>query len=430
MGAASIEKKENRFVRELISPSDKLVIDAVREFVDQEVAPVRREIEESALGDFELIDDVKRKFLSLGVQGGSFPEEYGGAGLNSALTLTIVAEELARGDASLFSGPSGEARAMRPAVLAGNKDALEHFAPGFLQEEGVYTGCFAMTEPSGGSNIENVDLKGVGINTTAELDGDHWVINGSKMWSVDSGIADVFCVVCNTDPSLGDDGIALIYVEVPTEGFHYDRLEDKAGLRGTREGVFRLDNVRVPGEWRAAGQGRDAQLLYDSIAFSRILNGALAIGCAQGALDEVLAFTSDRLAAGKPIRQHTIAASILAEIAIGIQVGRDSYVNAAYIFDRPDTYGPTHSRYMLSRSSIASVFCCDAAIKATNLAMELMGSYGYVTDYPVEKYWRDAKVIQLLEGGAQLGRLDVVRGYYEYNQFHRNELYEAIRKRS
>ncbi len=430
MGAASIEKKENRFIQELISPSDKLVIDAVREFVNQEIAPIRREIEESALGDFVLIDEVRKKFLSLGLQGGSLPEEYGGMELTSALTLSVIAEELARGDASLFCAPAGEARAMRPAVLAENKDVLEHFAPRFLTEDEACIGCFAMTEPSGGSNIENVDLKGVGINTRAELDGDHWVINGSKMWSVDSGIADVFCVVCNTDPSLGDDGIALIYVEVPIEGFHCGSFEDKAGLRATREGKFRLDNVRVPREWRAAGPGRDAQLLYDNIVFSRILNGAWAIGCAQGALDEVLAFTSDRPAAGKPIRQHTIAANMLADIAIGIQVGRDSYVNAAYIYDRPETYGPGYSRHMLSRSSITKIFCCDAAIKATNLAMELMGSYGYVTDYPVEKYWRDAKVLQSWDGGAQLGRLDVVRGYYEFNQFHKNELYEMIRDRS
>ena len=430
MGAASIEKKENRFIQELISPSDKLVIDAVREFVNQEIVPIRREIEESTREDFGLIEEVQRKLLSLGLQGGSLPEEYGGMGLTSALTLSIVAEELARGDASLFCAPASEARTLRPAVLAENKDVLEHFAARFLPEDEVYTGCFAMTEPSGGCDIENMDMKGVGINTHAELDGDQWVINGSKIWSVNSGIADVFCVVCNTDPDLGDDGIALIYVEVPTDGFHHGGFEDKTGFLATREGEFRLENVRVPREWRAAGPGRDAELLHDNVVFFRVLNGAWAIGCAQGALDEVLAFTSDRMAAGKPIRQHTIAANILADIAIGIQVGRDAYVNAAYIYDRPETYGPGYTRHMLSRSSITKVFCCDAAVKATNLAMELMGSYGYVTDYPVEKYWRDAKVIQLWEGGAQLGRLDVVRGYYDYNQFHRNELYEVIRERS
>lgn len=430
MGAASIEKKENRFIRELVGPSDMMVIDAVREFVDQEVAPVRRELDESARGDLALVEEVQKKLLSLGLQGASLPEELGGMGLSSALTFSIIAEELARGDASLFCALAGEARTLRPAVLAGNMEVLKHFAPRFLAGDEVRTGCFAASEPSGGCDVYNPDMRGAGIRTRAGLDGEEWVIDGSKTWAVSPGAADVFCVACNTDPSLGDEGTALIYVEVPAEGFRHGGIEEKVGLIAAREGECTLQNVRVPAEWRAAGPGADAELLYGNVAFSRILNGAWAIGCAQGALDEVLAFTSDRPAAGKPIRQHTIAADMLADIAIGIQVGRDAYVNAAYMLDRPGTYGPGHSRHVLSRSSVAKVFCCDASVRATNLAMELMGSYGYVTDYPVEKFWRDVKVVQLWDGGAQLGRLDVARGYYEYDQFHRNELYEAIRERS
>lgn len=430
MGASSIEKKENRFVRDLVSPSDMMVIDAVREFVDQEVAPVRRELDESARGDLALVEEVRKKLLSLGLQGASLPEELGGMGLTSALTLSIVAEELARGDASLFCAPAGETIALRPAVLAGNNDVLEYFAPRFLAEDRVRTGCFAVTEPSGGCDAQNPNMRGAGINTRAGLEGDRWVLNGSKSWTVDPGAAELFCVACATDQSPGDENIALIYVEAPAEGLRHRGPEQRSGLLASMEGDCTFENVRVPREWRAAGPGRDAELLYDNLAFSRILNGAWAIGCAQGALDEVLAFTSDRPAAGKPIRQHTMAADMLADIAIGIQVGRDAYVNAACMYDHPGAYGPGHSRHTLSRSSIAKVFCCDSAVRATNLAMELMGSYGYVTDYPVEKFWRDAKVIQLRDGGPQLARLDVARGYYEYDQFHRNELYEAIRERS
>jgi alkylation response protein AidB-like acyl-CoA dehydrogenase len=410
MEQVSIEKRENRFVQDLLGPDDKLLIESIREFVDTEIIPVRREIEASTREDFKLFDEMQNKLLALGLQGGFLPEE------------------LSRGEPSLFYSLAGGYLALRPAVLAGNKAVLEHFAPNFLQEDEVYLGCFAVTEPTGGSDIENVNMAGQGIDTRAELSGGEWVINGAKIWPVNSGVANLYCVVCSTDLSLGDDGIALIYVEVPTQGFKFGKFEDKEGMRGSRTGDLHFEKVRVPEEWRASGAGRDAELLRDNLAFARIFSGGMAIGMAQGAFDEVLAFTTDRVAAGKPIRQHTICATILADIAIGIQVGRDAYVNAAYVLDRPETYGPGHSRYMLSRASLAKVFCCDAAVHATNRAMELMGSYGYVTDYHVEKYWRDSKLLQLWEGGAQLGRFDVNRGYYDFDQFHPNELYEHIQK--
>jgi len=270
-----------------------------------------------------------------------------------------------------------------------------------------------MTEASGGCDIENLDMHGLGIKTTARLEGDEWVINGAKVWPTNSGIANLYLVVCTTNPALGDEGIALIYVPVPTEGFSFGSFSDKAGFRCSREGDFYFDNVRVPKHYRVAGPGKDAEQLHDMIIMGRLFSAGLATGVAQGAFDEVLKFTKDRLAAGKPIRQHTIAATMLADIAIGIQVGRDAYMSAAHMYDHPEIYGPGNSKQMLSRASIAKVFCCDAAVAATNKAMELMGSYGYVTDYHVEKYWRDVKIIQLWEGGAQLGRLDVARGIYD-----------------
>jgi alkylation response protein AidB-like acyl-CoA dehydrogenase len=425
MEPVSTEIKDHRFLKELLSETDRMLIEMVRGFVDEVILPIRREMELSARSDFKLIEDLQRRLIPLGFQGGFLPEEYGGMNLTSVMTAGILAEEFGRGDASFFCAPAGGFWAMRPAMFAENKAVLNEFAPRFLGED-LYVACFGMTEPNGGCNIENMDMHGLGIRTTAKLDGDEWVINGSKVWPTNSGIADLYLVVCTTDPELGDDGIALIYVPVPTKGFSFGRFEDKAGFRGSREGDFYFDDVRVPKEFRAAGPGRDAELLHDNIVYARIFSAAWAIGCAQGAFDEVLAFTKDRLAAGKPIRQHTIGASILADIAIGIQVGRDAYVNAAYMYDHPEIYGPRHSKQMLSRASIAKVFCCDVAVEATNRAMELMGSYGYVTDYHVEKYWRDVKIIQLWEGGAQLGRLDVARGIYDYDQFYRNVMYNKL----
>jgi len=425
MEKAISEKKENRFMKELISETDAMFIQVLRDFVDREIMPVRNLIDPDTRADFKLVKELQSKLTAMGHSRALFPPEYGGMGIQSLLSTCIACEELARGDAGFIAAPGSPAWAMRPAIDAYNKTLLGEFAPKFAGEE-MYVSCFAMTEPEGGCNIENVDMHGRGISTTARLEGDEWVINGAKIWPTNSGIADLYCVVCQTDPELGDDGIAMIYVPVPIKGFSFSKFEDKMGFRSSREGAFWFDNVRVPKEYRAAGPGKDAELFHDNLIFARGFSAGWAIGPAQGAFEEVLKFTKDRLAAGKPIRQHTIAANMLADMAIGIQVGRDTYVNAAYIYDHPEVYGPKVSVYNLSRTSMAKVFCCDTAVNVTNKAMELMGSYGYVTDYHVEKYLRDVKIIQLWEGGAQMGRMDVARGYYDYDQFHENIIYERV----
>ncbi len=426
MEQVSIERRENRVIRELLSPSDRLVVSSTRDFVEGQVMPVRRELEESARGDFRLREELQARLLPLGLQGGFLPEEYGGMGISSALSNCLIAEEMGRGDASLFYNIAAGMLAMRPAVKAGNRAVLEAFAPRFAQESEVFLGGYAVCEPGSGSDIENPDLRGTALATTARLEGDAWKLDGAKAWCVNAGLAGMYCVACTTGAERGEEGVALVYLDGSSGGLRFTGWEDLTGMRGCRLGGLELKGAAAPREWRASGPGEDARLLRENISFARLLAGALAVGCAQGAFEEVLSFTSDRMAAGKPIRQHTVCAAILADIATGIQVARDACLNAAYIFDRPEDYGDGASMHMLSRASLAKVFCCEAAVHATNRAMELMGSYGYVSDYYVEKYWRDARTLQSWEGGAHLARLDIVRGYYDYDQFCRNELYEHL----
>jgi alkylation response protein AidB-like acyl-CoA dehydrogenase len=176
-----------------------------------------------------------------------------------------------------------------------------------------------------------------------------------------------------------------------------------------------LDNVRVPKDFRAAAPGVDAQLMHNNVIAARVLTAALAVGNAQSTFELVLKYTGERIVADRPIRQHSICSGILADMAIGIETTRNYIMTVAYMYDHPDIYGPPVSDFMLSRASIAKVYAADMAVMVTNKAMELMGSYGYVREYDVEKYWRDCKIIQLWEGGAQLGRFDVCRGYYDCN---------------
>ena len=408
---------DHQYLDVFLKEEDLMAKDMLRGFVEKEIMPLRQKIDDDK--EHKIVGKILQRLTDIGIQKGAFPKEYGGGGANSIVSAAIMHEELARGDSGIATSATVTTWAFLPAIIAGNKAVLDHFAPMFCGPD-LKMGCFAMTEPGGphgggGCDIENPTLHGKKIRTLARLEGNEWVINGQKAWASNSGVSDAYCVLCTTDPEAGDEGVALIYVPAPTTGLSFGKLENKAGMQGDKNCMMYLENVRVPKEFRATGPGNDAQLLHNNVLLARILTGALAVGNAQGAFETVLKYTGERIVADRPIRQHSICAGILADMAIGIETARTYYLAVAYMYDHPETYGPPVSDFMLSRASIAKVYAADVAVMVTNKAMELMGSYGYVRDYDVEKYWRDCKIIQLWEGGAQVGRFDVCRGYYDCN---------------
>jgi len=400
----------------LMPEGDKLVQEMLRAFVDNEIMPVRQQLDYDS--EHKLVDKIRQGLTGIGIQRGMFPEKYGGMGMASMITAWILFEELARGDAGISISTGCTPWCFQPAILASNEAVLDRFAPQFCDDE-LQTGCFAVTEPASGCDIENPEMHGRTIKTIAKLDGDEWVINGNKCLASNSGISQAYCVVCTTDPNLGDEGIALMYVPYPVEGMSFGKFEDKAGMRADRNCDIFLDNVRVPKEYRAAGPGRDADLFKLNVITGRGGAAGFALGPAQGAFEKVLEYTTGRIVAGKPIREHSVCACMLADMAIGIETARAYYMNLAYMLDESkiaNTIGskgfePQLANFFLSRASLAKVYADDVAVMVTNKAMELMGSYGYLHDYDVEKYWRDSKECQLYEGGAQLGRLDIIRNY-------------------
>jgi len=407
----------HQYLDVFLKEEDQLAKEMFRGFVEKEIMPVRQKIDDDK--EHKIVTRILQRLTDIGTQKAAFPKEYGGGGANSIVSAAIMHEELARGDSGIATAATVTTWAFLPAIIAGNKGVLDRFAPVFCGAD-LKLGCFAMTEPGGphgggGCDIENPTLHGKKIRTLARLEGSEWVLNGQKAWASNSGASDAYCVLCTTDPKAGDEGIALIYVPAPSMGLSFGKAENKAGMQGDKNCMMYLEDVRVPKEFRAAGPGNDAQLLHNNVLLARILTGALAVGNALGAFETVLKYTGQRIVADRPIRQHSICAGILADMAIGIETARTYYLSAAYMYDHPETYGPPVSDFMLSRASIAKVYAADVAVMVTNKAMELMGSYGYVRDYDVEKYWRDCKIIQLWEGGAQLGRFDVCRGYYDCN---------------
>jgi len=398
-----------------LTDQDRLVVGVIRDFVDREIMPVRQQIDDDT--DHVIIRRILQGLANLGLMRAGLPQEYGGmaaAGTGPpGVTTSLVLEEIARGDSGIAVAASVTAWAITPAIVAENTAVLEMLADMFSGSQ-VRLGCFAMTEPASGCDIENLPaLHGRTIQTKAVLDGDEWVINGAKRFPSNAGVADIYCVVCQTEPNLGEEGIALIYVPSPWDGLSFGKFENKAGMQADRNADIYFDNVRVPRQYRAAGPGVDARLMKRNLTAGRVASAAMAVGNAQGAFEKAVEYTGSRVVQGRPIRQHSICAGMLADMAIGVETARAYYLQTAYMVDHPQTYGEPDSDAMLSKASLAKTYACDVAVMVTNKAMELMGSYGYMREFDVEKYWRDCKEIQLWLGGAQLARLDVARGYYE-----------------
>jgi len=399
---------------ELLSPvlteQDKMLIQGVRQFVNQEIIPIRDKIDDDH--DHALVNETLKKVVEFGM--GKVRVRDKSRRRPSFLTYAAMTEEITRGDAGIGLVLGISQWAMYAATEAGNQVVVDLYNS-MADKVNPNLACFAMTEPASGCDVENLaELQGRTIKTRAVQDGDHWVINGAKRFPSNAGISSIYCVVCQTDPKLGEEGIAQIYVPYDAEGLSFGKFEKKAGLQSDRNCDIFFSDVKVPLSYRAHGPGKDAEYMKDNLTVGRLGSAASAIGCAKGAFEECLKYTGERVVGGKPIREHSSAAGILADMITRIETAQAHTYSVAMMMDRPEEYGTTHSEAMLSRTSMAKNYACQVAGSVTNKAMELMASYGYIRDYHVEKYWRDVKEIQLWLGGVQLGQFDIVRGFYPY----------------
>jgi len=396
-------------VDELTTEEAKMARAVARQFTENEIFPVRQQIDEDR-DHTQVIEPILRKLLiDMGMQKVMVSEEGMFATL---LTFCGALEEIARGDSGIAVALACTSWSVMPLWYEPyrNVDLLQELTAVF-QEDEVHFGCFAMTEPEGGCDIENPRMKGRRIRTRARLDGDDWVIDGTKQWPSNSGIASLYLTVCTTDPKLGDEGIALIYVPYPIKGVSFSRFENKAGMQADRNCTIFYDNVRVPRRYRAAGPGDDANLLHQNLVVGSVGSAAISLGTAQNILELVTDYTTNRVVAGKPIKEHSVNACALADMVVGIETARVYTLNIAYMLDHPETYGPRWSEEMLAKARIAKAYAADVSVVVANRAMEMMGSYGYTRNADVEKHWRDNKIMQQWLGGSQLARLDIARHF-------------------
>ena len=363
--------------------------DTIRQIVQERVAPRAAAIDEEA----EYPQDVRELFAEHDLFGLPFDSEHGGTGTGT-LMLNMAIEEVAKACASSALMLMVQELGTLPIRLFGSDELKQRFVPRCAS--GEWTPAFALSEPEAGSDPG-------GMLTRARRDGDEWVINGTKNWITNLGIADFYVVFAVTDPDAGhSQGITAFVVEADRPGFSVGKLEHKLGIRGSPTGQPIFEDVRVPADNLIGTEGEGFKVAMATLDHSRLGVAAQALGIAQGATDYAAAYAAERKQFGKPIASFQGIAFKLADMETQCAAGRELLYKACAKVDR-------HERDMGKYSAMAKLFCSDAAMRITVDAVQVLGGYGYVKEYPVERFLRDAKITQIYEGTNEIQRLVISR---------------------
>ncbi|GAB3136567.1 acyl-CoA dehydrogenase family protein [Micromonospora sonneratiae] len=365
------------------------------EFVDREVAP-----HAAAADRAEALDPgIVRKLGDLGFLGLTIDETDGGSG-GDHLTYCLVLEELGRGDSSVRGIVSVSLGLVaKPIAAHGTPEQKARWLPGLCA--GELLGSFALTEPDSGSDA-------AALRTRAVRDGDDWLISGTKVFITNGTLADVVLLFARTgDP--GPRGITAFLVPTGSVGLTRRRIHGKLGLRGQDTAELVLDRVRVPDSARLGAEGAGFKLALGTLAKGRLSVAAGCVGIAQGSLNAALAYAAEREQFGRPIAGHQLVQQLLAEIAVDTAAARLLVWQVADLIDRNQPFA--------TESSMAKLFATEAAVRAANNALQVFGGHGYIDEYPVGKYLRDARVATLYEGTSQIQQLLVGRALTGVNAF-------------
>jgi len=417
-----------KYTRAFCSEEEIALAERARQFVEKEIMPYRHDLDGGWHHDEQLalqtLHRLYAKTCDLGLTKSNLPEKYGGLGL-SPVVRQMINEELSRADIGLAT-MVGKMHWIVSFMLAAKRDdLLEEFAPRIVGDD-AWTACVAISEPAGGANLEDPALECRTIRTVARPDGDDYLINGHKLWPGPAGWAQHFqseylkghlgyWTVATTDPNAGEQGVGLFYVPPDAPGMSFSSPYEKMGFAWTDENVdIWFENVRIPKRYRIDTQpGEGARIVRGYvIGLGRLAGAARLTGLSQATLEIVLGWAANREIAGTPLRERSMFAGLLGEMARAIDVGRQYYLSVTWQVTHPELYGPPWSHEMIAKFSAARSFAGDTAEMVTNRAMEMMGSMGYAYESHVEKYMRDFKIVKMWLGGAQRDRLDVAQGLY------------------
>ncbi len=363
------------------------------EFAEKEIRPSAPRYDETE----EFPWPVLKKAAEVGLMSYAFPEEYGGAGVMSLLTDCIVQEELFWGCAGVATAMGANGLAATPILLGGTEAQKQKYISILCQSrpDGRPTlGAFGLTEPEAGSDAAS-------LKTSVKKVKDGYILNGTKHFITNGGIADVYTVFATQDPALGADGIDAFIVEGSWDGVKPGKKEKKMGIRASHTAQVHFEDVFVPEENRLGEEGEGFLLAMQTLDHTRPVIAAGAVGIARAAYEAALAYSLERKQFGRAIAKFQAISFMLADMATEIDAARLLCWRSAWQVDQGL---PT-----LKESSMAKAFAPDVAMKVTTDAVQIFGGVGYMRDYPVEKYMRDAKIMQIYEGTAQIQRLVISR---------------------
>ena len=378
-----------------LSAEQAAVRQLAAEFVDREVVPHAAAWDRRESVDPEIVDKLGR----LGFLGLTIPEEDGGSG-GDHLSYCLVLEELGRGDSAVRGIVSVSLGLVAKAIAAyGSAAQRAEWLPRLCA--GTALGCFALTEPDSGSDA-------AALATRATRDGGDWLITGAKTFITNGTVADVVLLFARTGGP-GHRGISAFLVPTNVAGLTRREIHGKLGLRGQATGELRFDAVRVPDSARLGPAGGGFRLALATLAKGRMSVAAGCVGIAQGCLDAAVGYAGQRTQFGKPIAGHQLVQQLLAAIAVDTAAARLLVWRVADLVDRGEAFA--------TEASMAKLFASEAAVRAANNAVQVFGGYGYIDEYPVGKYLRDARVATLYEGTSQIQQLLIGRARTGVNAF-------------
>jgi alkylation response protein AidB-like acyl-CoA dehydrogenase len=375
---------------ELLTDEQREIRDLVRDLSRERIAPRAAEIDKTS----EFPWDVVELFREHELFGVMFDEEYGGAGASALMTLVAIEE------VSKVCATSGLILAVQELgslgiKLTGTEEQKQRFLPKLAS--GEWLPAYALTEPGSGSDS-------AAMRSEARREGDEYVLNGSKRFITNAGVASVYVVFAKTDPAAGHDGISAFVVEADAPGFEVGRIEPKMGIKGSTTGEIFFSDCRVPADNLLGEEGDGFRIAMRVLDRSRPGIGAQGLGLAQGATDYALEYAKSRETMGKAIAEHQLIAAMLADMETRCEAARGLLYKCGRMIDE-GVDGPELTKI----SAMAKLYCTDAAMDVTTDAVQILGGYGYMQEYPVERMMRDAKITQIYEGTNQIQRLVIAR---------------------
>ena len=360
-----------------------MIRDLARQIAEEKIVPVRSELDET--GQFPW--DIMKTLAQSDLFGLFIPEEFGGLG-KGCLELSIAVEELSRACLGVSTTFAANALGTYPILLFGSDEQKKKFLPDIAAGKRLV--AFGLTEANAGSDAS-------GIQTTARLEGNEYVLNGTKQWITNGGEAEIYTIIAITDRSKGPRGASAFVVEKGTPGFSFGKKENKMGIRASATTELIFDNCRIPKDNIIGKEGMGFVVAMKTLDNSRTGVGAQGVGVAQGAFEEAVKFARQRIQFGHPVITFQAVQHMLADMATSIEAARALVYAVARLVD-------SGAKDVSKESAMSKVFATDVAMKVTVDAVQVMGGSGYMKEYPVEKMMRDAKILQIYEGTNQIQR--------------------------